>query len=331
MTRQLPELTAFDLRLLQVFDAVVAAGSFTAAEVKLNKSKSAISTDIAALETRLGVKLCRRGRAGFGLTDHGRQIHEASLELFRGMSGFRDSVGRIVSRVAGEFTIAMDDDLIVGARAQVADAIRLFTLRNPDVFINLRSSSPEHVTQLVLEAGADIGVNVIPRRLPELTMTPLFSEKLALYCSARHPIFPIADGEITADILAQYDCIDVVTPQGAEICEAVERMRVTARATSMESRLMLILTGRYVGFLPRDLARAWAERGEIRAINMPGLSCGSTGYAIFRRDAAPNVARDLFLADLTRAFKPARPPVQDPKRVLNGRPKTVFQAEAGAA
>lgn len=124
---------------------------------------------------------------------------------------------------------------------------------------------------------------------------------------------------------------DVVTPQGAEVCEAVERMRVTARATSMESRLMLILTGRYVGFLPRDFARAWAERGEIRAINMPGLGCGSTGYAIFRRDAAPNVARDLFLADLTRAFKPARPPVQEPKPVLNGRPKTVFQAEAGAA
>jgi len=114
--KALPELTAFDLRLLQVFDAVVTAGSFSAAVVRLNKSKSAISTDIAALETRLGAVLCRRGRAGFHLTEHGKQIHAASLELFKGLSGFREGVRRITSRVASELTIALDDDLAYEAR-----------------------------------------------------------------------------------------------------------------------------------------------------------------------------------------------------------------------
>ena len=180
LTPKLPELTAFDLRLLQVFDAVVTAGSFTAAEVKLNKSKSAISTDIAALETRLGVKLCRRGRAGFGLTDHGRKIHEASLELFRGMSGFRDSVGRIVSRVVGDLTVAVDDDLPLWVRRLVSETMRVFLHHNPDVFINLRSSAPEDVAGLVLEDAAEIGINITPRRVSELTMHPLFSERMSL-------------------------------------------------------------------------------------------------------------------------------------------------------
>jgi DNA-binding transcriptional LysR family regulator len=108
-------------------------------------------------------------------------------------------------------------------------------------------------------------------------------------------------------------------------------MRVTARAASMESRLMLILTGRYIGFLPCDFARSWVERGDIRALAMPGLAASSTGYAVFRRDAAPSAGRDLFLADLTRAFKPLRPPAPESKSILSSRPKTVFQPEAGAA
>lgn len=302
MTRKLPELTAFDLRLLQVFDAVVTAGSFTAAEVRLNKSKSAISTDIAALETRLGVKLCRRGRAGFGLTDHGEKIHEASLELFRGMSGFRDSVGRIVSRVAGEFTLAMDDDLVPSARRLLSETIRLFIHRNPDVFIDLRSSAPVDVTHLVLDGAADVGINVTPRNVAELAMHPLFSESVSLYCGSRHPLFACADCKHSLDCLAQYDCIDVPAPGKAQFSAT---MSIKARASNMESRLMLILTGRYLGFLSSSFARPWIESGEIRALNLPNSSCDSFGYAIHRRDVMPNVARDLFLGDLMRTFKPS--------------------------
>src|SRR5262245_57600290 len=100
-TRQLPDPNDFDLRLLRVFESVVRAGSFTAAEVGLNKSKSAISMDISTLETRLGLKLCRRGRGGFALTPHGKEIYELTLDLFKRLHEFRDRVGHVASRLGG--------------------------------------------------------------------------------------------------------------------------------------------------------------------------------------------------------------------------------------
>jgi DNA-binding transcriptional LysR family regulator len=67
-------LDTVDLRLLRVFATVVEARGFTAAQTILNVSGSTISNQISALETRLGVKLCRRGRAGFKLTEDGELI-----------------------------------------------------------------------------------------------------------------------------------------------------------------------------------------------------------------------------------------------------------------
>lgn len=60
-----------DLRSLAVFRAVVEHGSFLGAQVALGLSQSSVSFHMKALEERLGFRLCRRGRAGFELTDRG--------------------------------------------------------------------------------------------------------------------------------------------------------------------------------------------------------------------------------------------------------------------
>ena len=61
----LMNLSEGDLRLLRVFAKVVEAGGFSAAQIELNVSQSTISTHMTALEQRLGMRLCERGRSGF--------------------------------------------------------------------------------------------------------------------------------------------------------------------------------------------------------------------------------------------------------------------------
>ncbi|HLB81274.1 MAG TPA: LysR family transcriptional regulator, partial [Dongiaceae bacterium] len=63
-----PKLNDIDVKLLRVFAAIVEAGGFAAAQAQLNVSPSRISTQIADLEARLGMRLCQRGRVGFRLT-----------------------------------------------------------------------------------------------------------------------------------------------------------------------------------------------------------------------------------------------------------------------
>jgi DNA-binding transcriptional LysR family regulator len=61
-------LDTLDLRLLRIFVTIVEAGGFAAAQGELNLALSTISSHVAALEARLGMTLCRRGRSGFHLT-----------------------------------------------------------------------------------------------------------------------------------------------------------------------------------------------------------------------------------------------------------------------
>lgn len=291
-----------DLRLLRVFDAVAKAGSFTAAEVLLNKSKSSISMDIAALETRLGLKLCRRGRAGFALTEHGREIHGLCSQLFRSLQEFRDHVGRVATRVGGELTVVMDDNFPFGVQAELTEALRSFNAAHPDVFLTLRTTSPEHVTQLILDGSADMGISAIPRDVPEVALHALFDEVMVLYCGARHPLFGRPDSQITRKLLSGYDCVDVASRQSPAARDITAQMRIRARAATIHSRMLLVLTGNFIAFLPQDFAREWVERGAMRPLLARELSYRHTCYAILRRDMAPSAASERFLEELKRGF-----------------------------
>ena len=86
MCANLPEdglpFDTYDMRLLRIFVTIVEAGGFAAAQTELNLSLSTISSHVAALESRLNLTLCRRGRAGFKLTEEGRAVYDEVKALF---------------------------------------------------------------------------------------------------------------------------------------------------------------------------------------------------------------------------------------------------------
>jgi DNA-binding transcriptional LysR family regulator len=61
---------------IREFVAVVDAGGFAAAGVKLNLSRSAVGKAVARLEARLGVRLCQRTTRTLALTDDGQLFYE---------------------------------------------------------------------------------------------------------------------------------------------------------------------------------------------------------------------------------------------------------------
>ena len=77
MTSPLP----FDLRQLQAFHAVVAAGSLTAGAEALHLSQPALSVTIAKLERRVGVPLLTRTARGVEATAAGRYLLDASTRI----------------------------------------------------------------------------------------------------------------------------------------------------------------------------------------------------------------------------------------------------------
>jgi len=96
-----------DLRLLRVFKAVADCGGLAAAELELNIAMSTISRHLKDLELRLGLVLCRRGRAGFALTPEGEQLYEAAEQLLGATETFRTHLHEIHRRLGGELHVAL--------------------------------------------------------------------------------------------------------------------------------------------------------------------------------------------------------------------------------
>src|ERR1700736_933953 len=94
-------LTDIDVRRLRDFAAVVEAGGFSLATARRNVAESTSSQQMSDLESRLGMRLCERGRSGFQLTRNGEEVYKATVELLEDMTRFRDRLALLGSEMAG--------------------------------------------------------------------------------------------------------------------------------------------------------------------------------------------------------------------------------------
>ena len=95
------QLQDIDLKLLRIFMTIVKCGGFSAAQAALNVSQSTISEQMTSLETRLGGKLCERGRSGFRLTEHGVATYESAQRLALAVEAFCMDTHAPKQRISG--------------------------------------------------------------------------------------------------------------------------------------------------------------------------------------------------------------------------------------
>src|SRR5450830_1616136 len=195
----LGQLSDMDIRLLRVFKSVAECGGMAAAELDLNIGVSTVSRHIKDLETRLGLTLCRRGRAGFALTAEGEKIYAETLRLLSGVDAFRSRVDEIHQRMGGALHIAMFDKTASNPQAHIGQAIALFGAKAPDVALHLHVAPLNAIERGVLDGQFQVGIIPGHRSSATLTYDELFSETMYLYCGAAHPLFAAAPADEPAD------------------------------------------------------------------------------------------------------------------------------------
>jgi DNA-binding transcriptional LysR family regulator len=301
----LGQLSDMDIRLLRVFKSVVECGGMAAAELELNIGTSTVSRHVKDLETRLGLTLCRRGRAGFALTTEGQQIYTETLRLLAGVDAFRTSVDEIHKRMGGQLNIAVFDKTASNPLAHIGEAIALFTEQAPEVSLHLHVAPLNAIERGVLDGQFQVGVIPGHRSSEALAYQPLFTETMSLYCGAAHSLFKAPAYQAPAD----WDALRAHAFAGlgyhSPNMELSQQVRLTRKATAydQESIATLILSGQYLGFLPDHYAQAFARTGQMRPLR-PELfryDCGF--FSIVRRSPQPSRAALAFQACLEQAHR----------------------------
>ena len=300
----LGQLSDMDLRLLRVFRAVADCGGMAAAELELNIGTSTVSRHIKDLETRLGLVLCRRGRAGFALTPEGQKIYAQTTQLLAATDAFRSRVDEIHQRMGGQLQVAVFDKTASNPQARLAQAIALFTQRAPDVGLNLHVATLNGIERGVLDGQFHIGIIPGHRNSDTLQYSLLFDENMQLYCGAGHSLFG-AD-----HALLDWDTVRALPFAGlgyhSPNLQVSQRLQLTRMATGFdqESIATLILSGCFLGFLPDHYASSFVERGQMQAVKPDLFQYDCQFFAITRRSPVASRATRSFLACLEDAHAP---------------------------
>ena len=277
------------VRLLRIYKTVVESGGFASAEVQLNISRPAISIAISELEEILSMRLCHRGRAGFSVTDEGEVVYQAALQLLASLETFKSQVSSINRELKGEFNIGITDNMVSIPEMRVTQALSALKEIGPEVIINIRMIPPKEIETAVLDGQLHVGVVPDLRTLSGLNYISLYQEESLLYCSQKHPLFDQKNQSLTDKQIAEYDAVLPAYAQSAEIKQQQRILRTTATSTDREGIVFLILTGRYIGFLPTHFAERWVREGILKAVQ-PKQKQFMTHYsAIVRKGARANI------------------------------------------
>jgi DNA-binding transcriptional LysR family regulator len=299
----LGQLSDMDLRLLRVFKTVVECGGMSAAELELNIGTSTVSRHVKDLETRLGLVLCRRGRAGFALTQEGQRVYDETLRLLSAVDSFRGSMDEIHQRMGGQLELALFDKTASNPAARIHEAIALFTEQAPDVNLVVHVASINTIERGIMDGRLHLGIIPAHRNSQSLMYSDLFTEEMRLYCGERHPLFGASHAQLSWEKLRawQFAGLGYHSPN----MELSHRARLSRKATGFDQEAIatLILSGRFLGFLPDHYAEAFERRGLMQAVAPQRFHYQCQFVSLLRRSPQPGRAAQLLHDCLTLVHK----------------------------
>ena len=123
----------------------------------------------------------------------------------------------------------------------------------------------DEVTIAVQNKKVDIGITVLSERYQELESLALFSEEMLVYCAKGHPLYE--QNNIKALDLQQHPFVE--SPRlmrGREPHTDMELWKKMAKAHHQEARATLILTGAYLGILPKHIVMSWGLNHKMKPL-----------------------------------------------------------------
>lgn len=172
-----------NLRQIEVFRAVMIAGSITGASELLHISAPAVSRLISHTESRLNFKLFERLK---------RRLHPTpeAHQLFSEVERVYESVRR-VNKLARAFGHSTEGHLRIACSPSLAPsllplAIEKFTKKHPGVHISLEIFLAEPLIDALISKRSELAVAIVPLEHPLIHVHALLQNRIVVILPPRH-------------------------------------------------------------------------------------------------------------------------------------------------
>ncbi|MEZ2331119.1 LysR family transcriptional regulator [Mesorhizobium sp. RCC_202] len=261
------KISGSDLHLFRVFESVARNGGMSAAQMELSLSQPTVSNHLTALEQRLGVKLCERGRRGFSLTEEGRRVYEISTEIAGMLDANSARLSCLRSALAGKVGVGIVDCMATDPNLRIPDAIAELSATAPEIELNLKIMRPNDITRAVAESEIDIGIGGSDIKVASVKYQIIYREEHAVFCGSAHPLFHRKDEAITSTECYGHPWVHRGYWYGIRR-HCFDNPAANRVTFDIEAQLLMVLSGAYLGVLPIHFASLFEQQGRLRRLPM---------------------------------------------------------------
>lgn len=281
-------------RQVRYFLAVAEHESFTRAADALHVSQPALSQQVRLMEESLGVQLFDRSGRTTRLTDSGevylQYVRRASQEFREAKRAVHDvndlSRGALRVAVTPTFTTYL-----------VGPLVEAFYSRYPNISLNVREISQEHMEELLLADEIDVGIAFSGTLTSDLDLDHLLVETLALVVSKDHELASktsIGLETLSAESLVLLSAEFATRDQIDRFCgQHGIQPHVRIEANSISAVIEIVRRTRLSTLLPATIAFAHQD---LIAIALDPVRLQRTAVLMQRKDAYRSAAAKTFAA-----------------------------------
>ncbi|SAI72858.1 LysR family transcriptional regulator [Bordetella ansorpii] len=172
-----------NLRQIEVFRAVMLAGSVSGAAELLHVSQPAVSRLISYTEQRLGFALFQRMRGRLHPTAEAQKLFSEVEVLYQGVQRINGLAGNLANQAGGMLRVACSPSL---AYALMPMAVAAFARHWPDVKVCVEGMLADPLTDALLTQRVDLAVAMVPLQHPRIQTHRLFRNRIVAVLPPGH-------------------------------------------------------------------------------------------------------------------------------------------------
>jgi DNA-binding transcriptional LysR family regulator len=264
------------LRDLHVFFAVVQAGSLAKAAAQLNVSQPAVSQFISNMEHALAVKLFDRSSRGVIPTSYGHVLLARARAAFDELKQGIQEIEFLSEPHSGEVKFGCPE----GLAPILPPIIKEFSRRYPKIILDIYEEEIATFASKLRRRNIDFVLQRLhgkPRAddptLADLHVETLFEDDLIIAVGKRNPLARRNDLDLAELLDEPWILANPPSWNHRVLSEAcrLRRLRmpnVVLSTFSTHIRASMVTSGHFVTTFPRSVARFYAERFELKILNI---------------------------------------------------------------
>lgn len=257
---------------LKVFRAVAEQLNFHKAAEQLFLTQPAVTLQIKALESDLGVRLFDRASGRVSLTRQGSILLEYGNKLAAMVSEAERKLSCKDSKVSGELSLGVSTTI---AQYVLPRLLRAFIADYPNIDLTLHSGNTTQIVQLLLAGKVSVGLIEGPARDRGVRSEPFMEDELVPITAVDAPMDNLSRTEFLQSTL-------LIREQGSGSRQVVEtalkkaglRLKAFKKVMTLDSTEAIksaVEVGHGMGFVSRWAISKELQLGTLKVVEVKGL------------------------------------------------------------